>query len=122
MPSAMTEHVGRPADALAASLSDALALVASTTANLAAACREQSGAERAIEELCGAVWIVRQQHFSISGKCGNAQQYTVSHEYTLPVATIDPDRLGRVVVLEDQLLEARRSGDVGALADIDETG
>ena len=56
---------------------------------LASVSRAQTDRERKIQELCNAVWTIVQQKYSVTGKCGDAQQYTVTHQYTQEVAVVD---------------------------------
>ena len=59
-----------------------LACLCASSAALASVSGSQSGREKEIQELCNSVWTVLQQQYSVSGKCGDQQQYTVSHQYT----------------------------------------
>ena len=67
-------------------------LVTSST-SLAAISAKQTERERTIQTLCNSVWTVVQQQYSVSGKCGEQQQYTVNHQYTQQVATVDAEKL-----------------------------
>eukprot|EP00966_Prymnesium_polylepis_P071399 1658788-Prymnesium_polylepis.1 len=66
-----------------------LASLCAASETLAAVSGNQTGREKEIQSLCNSVWTVVQQQYSVSGKCGDQQQYTVSHQYTQQVATID---------------------------------
>ena len=66
-----------------------LTCLCASSAALASVSGSQSGREKEIQELCNSVWTVQQQQYSVSGKCGDQQQYTVAHQYTQQVATID---------------------------------
>ena len=64
------------------------ALCAAST-SLASLTRTQSARERDIQGMCNSVWTVVQQQYSVSGRCGSEQQFTVSHQYTQQIAQID---------------------------------
>lgn len=66
-----------------------LASTTSSSRRLAKLAEKQANRERGIQELCNNVWTVVQQQYSVSGKCGEQQQYTVSHQYTQQVAVVD---------------------------------
>ena len=66
-----------------------LSALASASAHLTALLKSQGMREQHIQEMCNSVWTVVQQQYSVSGRCGDQQQYTVSHEYTQQVCVVD---------------------------------
>ncbi|KAL1507015.1 hypothetical protein AB1Y20_007877 [Prymnesium parvum] len=89
-PAAPPRDAALSASAAALSASRArLASLCAASSRLAAARRTQAEREREIQAVCNAVWTVTPQQYSVSGKCGERQQFSVSHTYTQPVATID---------------------------------
>ena len=75
-------------------LTRAVAALTTASRKLAAVAAEQASREAAIQELCNAVWAVEQKQYSVSGKCGEAQQYTVTHQYTQNLAAISAAKFG----------------------------
>lgn len=73
--------------------STSLHSLTTTSRMLSVLAARQSARERNIQELCNSVWTVVQQQYSVSGKCGSEQQYTVSHQYTQQVAVVDAAKL-----------------------------
>jgi len=69
-------------------LASGVADLAAASRKLAAVEAQQASREAAIQELCNSVWAVEQKQYSVSGKCGEAQQYTVTHQYTQNLAAI----------------------------------
>ena len=69
-------------------LASGVAALAAASRKLAAVEAQQASREAAIQELCNSVWAVEQKQYSVSGKCGEAQQYTVTHQYTQNLAAI----------------------------------
>ena len=47
--------------------------------------RQQSAREREIQALCASVWMVANQKYTVQGRCGDQQQYAVTHTYTQQV-------------------------------------
>lgn len=70
-----------------------LASLASASRKLAKHSLIQSSCEHEIHSMCNRVWTVVQQQYSVSGQCGDQQQYTVEHQYSQQVAVVDADRL-----------------------------
>ena len=66
-----------------------LGIIASASRSLATLSTQQAARESAIQSLCNSVWTVVQQKYSVSGRCGDQQQYTVSHQYSQSVAVVD---------------------------------
>ena len=54
--------------------------------------RQQSAREREIQSLCASVWMVANQKYTVQGRCGDQQQYVVTHTYTQQVATIHAEK------------------------------
>lgn len=75
-------------------LTGAVAALTTASRKLAAVAAQQASREQAIQELCNAVWAVEQKQYSVSGKCGEAQQYTVTHQYTQNLAAISAAKFG----------------------------
>ena len=50
------------------------------------------GAWREIQSLCASVWMVANQKYTVQGRCGDQQQYVVTHTYTQQVATIHGEK------------------------------
>ena len=75
-------------------LTTAVADITTASRKLAAIAAQQASHEATIQDLCNAVWAVEQKQYSVSGKCGEAQQYTVTHQYTQNLAAINADTFG----------------------------
>ena len=75
-------------------LTSAVAALTTASRKLAVVAAQQASREASIQELCNAVWAVEQKQYSVSGKCGEAQQYTVTHQYTQNLAAISSPKFG----------------------------
>ena len=68
---------------------DSLAIASRKLGSLAT---QQSAREREIQSLCASVWMVANQKYTVQGRCGDQQQYVVTHTYTQQVATIHAEK------------------------------
>ena len=80
-------------------LASGVADLAAASRKLAAVEAQQASREAAIQELCNSVWAVEQKQYSVSGKCGEAQQYTVTHQYTQNLAAISAPKFAALRVV-----------------------
>ena len=64
----------------------------SSSTRLIALQRHQKAREREIQTLCASVWMVANQKYTVQGRCGDQQQYVVTHTYTQQVATIHAEK------------------------------
>ena len=78
----------------AAALTSAVTALTAASRKLAAAAAQQAARESEIQDLCNSVWAVEQKQYSVSGKCGDQQQYTVTHQYTQNLAAINSQKFG----------------------------
>ena len=69
-----------------------LAVLAATSQLLARLGHMQCSREHEIQAMCNSVWTVVQQQYSVSDKCGDRQQFTVTHQYSQQVAVVDADK------------------------------
>ena len=90
----------------AAALTSAVTALTAASRKLAAAAAQQAARESEIQDLCNSVWAVEQKQYSVSGKCGDQQQYTVTHQYTQQLATINAEKFAALQTHMREHLEA----------------
>ena len=89
----MTSDVrGTDAAKLEKEFATELETIISTSTLLTQLDNDQAVRAQQIQALCGSVWTVVQQQYSISGKTGDQQQYTVNHQYSQEVAVVDASK------------------------------
>ena len=86
LPKVMSELTAHTREA---SLKTAVTALTAASRKLAAVAAHQATRESEIQELCNSVWAIDQKQYTVSGKCGDSQQYTVTHQYTVS-ARLEP--------------------------------
>ena len=81
------------AERLADDFSHECALISRASRKLRNSNHSLQSREALIQTMCNTVWTVVQQQYSVNGKCGDRQQYTVTHQYTQQVAVVDAAKL-----------------------------